>query len=122
MGLREKIRLDIEKNRRRIKELGPGLITGGADDDPAGIVTYTVVGATTGFTQLWLLLLSTPMLIAVQNMVARIAIVTGKRLPEITTAFYSKKLMVAMILVLALANILFDIGDDMAMDGIGRKA
>jgi Mn2+/Fe2+ NRAMP family transporter len=112
MGLREKIRLDIEKNRRRIKELGPGLITGGADDDPAGIVTYTVVGATTGFTQLWLLLLSTPMLIAVQNMVARIAIVTGKSLPEITTAFYSKKLTVAMILVLALANIL-TIGADL---------
>ena len=112
MGIREKIRQDIAKNRQRIKELGPGLITGGADDDPAGIVTYTVVGATTGFSQLWLLLLSTPMLIAVQNMVARIAIVTGKSLPEITTAFYSKKLTVFMITILAVANIL-TIGADL---------
>ncbi|WP_457595348.1 Nramp family divalent metal transporter, partial [Hydrogenimonas sp.] len=112
MSIKERIREDIEKNRKRIKELGPGLITGGADDDPAGIVTYTVVGATTGFSQLWLLLLSTPMLIAVQNMVARIAIVTGKSLPEITTAYYSKKLTVFMIMILAVANIL-TIGADL---------
>ncbi len=112
MSVTERIREDIAKNRKRIKELGPGLITGGADDDPAGIVTYTVVGATAGFSQLWLLLLSTPMLIAVQNIVARIAIVTQKSLPEITTAFYSKKLTVAMILLLAIANIL-TIGADL---------
>ena len=112
MPLRSKIRDEIAKNRQRIKDLGPGLITGGAGDDPAGIVTYTVVGATTGFTQLWLLLLSTPMLIAVQNIVARIAIVTGKSLPEITTAFYSRKLTVFMIMILAIANIL-TIGADL---------
>ena len=112
MTIKEKIRTDIDKNRARIKALGPGLITGGAGDDPAGIVTYTVVGATTGFSQLWLLLLSTPMLIAVQNMVARIAIVTGKSLPEITTAYYSRKLTIFMITVLAVANIL-TIGADL---------
>ena len=110
--LKEKIRFDISKNRERIKELGPGIITGGAGDDPAGIVTYTVVGATTGFSQLWLLLLSTPMMIAIQNMVARIAMVTGKSLPEITTAYYSKKLTVLMIMILTLANIL-TIGADL---------
>ena len=112
MNLKEKIRFDVAKNRERIKQLGPGLITGGAGDDPAGIVTYTIVGATTGFSQLWLLLLSTPMMIAIQNMVARIAIVTGKSLPEITTAFYSKKLTVLMIMILAIANIL-TIGADL---------
>ncbi len=112
MPLKIRIREEIAKNRQRIKALGPGLITGGAGDDPAGIVTYTVVGATTGFTQLWLLLLSTPMMIAIQNTVARIAIVTGKSLPEITTAFYSKKLTVMMVMVLALANIL-TIGADL---------
>ncbi len=106
------IRRQIAKNRSRIRKLGPGLITGGAGDDPAGIVTYTVVGATTGFSQLWLLLLSTPMMIAIQNTVAQIAIVTGKSLPEITTAFYSKKLSILMIMVLAVANIL-TIGADM---------
>ena len=112
MSLKIKIQDEIAKNRQRLKSLGPGLITGGAGDDPAGIVTYTVVGATTGFTQLWLLLLSTPMMIAIQNTVARIAIVTGKSLPEITTAFYSKKLTVFMIMILAVANIL-TIGADL---------
>ncbi|SFV68740.1 Manganese transport protein MntH [hydrothermal vent metagenome] len=112
MPIRETIRYEIAKNRSRIKKLGPGFITGGAGDDPAGIVTYTVVGATTGFSQLWLLLLSTPMMIAIQNTVAQIAIVTGKSLPEITTAFYSKKLSILMIMVLAVANIL-TIGADM---------
>ena len=110
--LRTKIREEIAKNRERIRKLGPGLITGGAGDDPAGIVTYTVVGATTGFSQLWLLLLSTPMMIAIQNAVARIAIVTGKSLPEITTAFYSKKMTVLMVMILAIANIL-TIGADL---------
>ncbi len=110
--LRTRIREDIARNRERIKKLGPGLITGGAGDDPAGIVTYTVVGAGTGYSLLWLLLLSTPMMIAIQNMAARIAIVTGKSLPEITTAFYSKRLTILMISILAMANIL-TIGADL---------
>ncbi len=112
ISLKERIRRDIEKNRQRIKELGPGIITGGAGDDPAGIVTYTIVGALTGFSQLWLLLLSTPMMVSIQDMVARIAIVTGKSLPEITTAYYSKKLAIFMIVILAVANIL-TIGADL---------
>ncbi len=110
--LRQKIKEDIKRNRGRIKSLGPGIITGGAGDDPAGIVTYTLVGATTGFSQLWLLLLSTPMMVAVQNSVARIAIVTGKSLPELTTAFYGRKITLVMILILAFANIL-TIGADL---------
>jgi Mn2+/Fe2+ NRAMP family transporter len=109
---KEKIKLDIEKNRERIKELGPGIITGGAGDDPAGIVTYTMVGATTGFSQLWLLLLSTPMMIGVQNTIVRIALVTGKSLPELTNAFYGKKITILMIVILAIANIL-TIGADL---------
>jgi len=112
MKLEEKIKADVEKNREKIKELGPGIITGGAGDDPAGIVTYTMVGITTGLSQLWLLLLSTPMMIAVQNMAATIAIVTGKSLPEITKAYYSKILTVFMVTILAVANIL-TIGADL---------
>lgn len=105
-SFKEKVKKDIEKNRERIKELGPGIITGSAGDDPAGIVTYMVVGATTGLTQLWLMFLSTPMLIAVQSTITKIALVSGKSLPELTTAFYSKKLTIFMILILAVANIL----------------
>ena len=110
--LREKIRSDVTRSRQHLKDLGPGLITGGAGDDPAGIVTYTIVGATTGFSQLWLLLLATPMMIAIQNLVARIALVTGKSLPEITKAYYSKKITVVMIMTLAIANLL-TIGADL---------
>ncbi|WP_024786669.1 MULTISPECIES: Nramp family divalent metal transporter [unclassified Lebetimonas] len=111
-NFKEKIKSDIAKNRERIKELGPGIITGGAGDDPAGIVTYTMVGATTGFSQLWLLLLSTPMMIGVQNTIVRIALVTGKSLPELTNAFYNKKVTIFMILILSVANIL-TIGADL---------
>jgi Mn2+/Fe2+ NRAMP family transporter len=112
MNLRQKIKQDIKRHRQKIKHLGPGIITGGAGDDPAGIVTYTVVGASTGFSQLWLLLLSTPMMISIQNMVARIAIVTGKSLPEIIIAYYSKKFTYFIIATLAIANIL-TIGADL---------
>jgi NRAMP (natural resistance-associated macrophage protein)-like metal ion transporter len=117
-NFREKVKADVAKNRQRIKELGPGIITGGAGDDPAGIVTYTMVGATTGFSQLWLLLLSTPMMIGVQNTITRIALVTGKSLPELTTAYYSKKLTIFMILILALANILTIGADTQALAAI----
>ncbi len=106
------VKEEIIKNRERIKELGPGIITGGAGDDPAGIVTYTAVGANTGFSLLWLMLLSTPMMIAVQDMAARIAIITGKSLPEIIRAFYSRKLSIFIVLLLAVANII-TIGADL---------
>ena len=103
---------DVKRNRQRIKELGPGIITGGAGDDPAGVVTYTAVGASTGFSLLWLLLLSTPMMIAVQDMAARVAVITGKSLPEIIRAFYSRKLSVFIVLSLSVANII-TIGADL---------
>ena len=103
---------EVRKNRQRVKELGPGIITGGAGDDPAGIVTYTTVGATTGFSLLWLMLLSTPMMVAVQDMAARLAIVTGKSLPEIIRGFYSKKAAAAVVLILAIANVI-TIGADL---------
>ncbi len=100
------------KKIKELKELGPGIITGGAGDDPAGILTYTIVGATTGFSQLWLMLLSTPMMIAVQDTAAKLALVTGKSLPEILSKYYSKKLTYFIVLSLAVANIL-TIGADL---------
>ncbi len=100
------------KKIKELKELGPGIITGGAGDDPAGILTYTIVGATTGFSQLWLMLLSTPMMIVVQDTAAKLALVTGKSLPEILSKYYSKKLTYFIVLSLAVANIL-TIGADL---------
>jgi NRAMP (natural resistance-associated macrophage protein)-like metal ion transporter len=62
---------------KRLLTLGPGLITGAADDDPSGISTYSVAGASTGFSMLWLALLTTPMMAVIQGMCARIGMVTG---------------------------------------------
>ncbi len=75
--------------RRWFDVLGPGLITGASDDDPSGISTYSVAGATAGFSMLWLVLITTPMMSVVQGMCARVGMVTGagfatnmrKRLP-----------------------------------------
>ena len=100
------------KIKEEIKELGPGIITGEAGDDPAGILTYTIVGATTGFSQLWLMLLSTPMMIAVQDTAAKLALITGKSLPEILNMYYSKRLTYFIVLSLVVANIL-TIGADL---------
>ena len=57
--------------------LGPGLITGAADDDPSGIATYSVTGAAFGYSTLWTALFSFPLMAAVQLMCARIGMVTG---------------------------------------------
>ena len=61
----------------RVRTLGPGLITGASDDDPSGISTYSVAGASTGLSMLWLALLTTPMMAVIQGMCARIGMVTG---------------------------------------------
>jgi Mn2+/Fe2+ NRAMP family transporter len=66
--------------RRYLHALGPGIITGQADNDPAGIATYSVVGASTGFSLLWLIVLAFPMLYAVEEMSARIGSATKRGL------------------------------------------
>src|SRR4030088_3368301 len=68
-----------EKNpvKRFFKVLGPGLITGASDDDPSGIGTYAVAGASLGFTTLWTALFSLPLMAAVQFTCARIGMVSG---------------------------------------------
>jgi Natural resistance-associated macrophage protein len=62
--------------RRLFSNLGPGLITGAADDDPSGISTYSVAGATFGYLPLWTALFSFPLMTAVQLMCARLGLVT----------------------------------------------
>jgi Mn2+/Fe2+ NRAMP family transporter len=59
-----------------LEELGPGLITGAADDDPSGISTYSVAGASFGYATLWTALLSFPLMAAIQLMCARLGMVT----------------------------------------------
>jgi len=66
--------------RHFFANLGPGLITGAADDDPSGISTYSVTGATFGYAPLWTALFTFPLMAAVQLMCARLGMVTGRGL------------------------------------------
>jgi len=107
------IRRDEKRFKKGLRRLGPGIITGGADNDPAGIVTYTTIGATTGFSLLWLLLLCTPMMIVAQDMAARIALVTKKGLSSVIKKNYGSKIAVTIMTILVVANIA-TIGADIA--------
>ncbi len=84
----------------------PGIVTGGADDDPSSVSTYSIVGATTGFSQLWLLLISTPLLISIQRMSARIGDVTRKGIITLIKENYSRKTAFFCVIALIAANLL----------------
>lgn len=93
--------------------LGPGLITGAADDDPSGISTYSVAGASLGYAPLWTALLSFPMMAAVQLMCARLGMVTGRGLAGVLRGRYPRWVLWGACLLLVVAN-LFNIGADLA--------
>jgi NRAMP (natural resistance-associated macrophage protein)-like metal ion transporter len=85
--------------------LGPGLIAGAADDDAGGIATYSIVGATTGYALSWLMLLSTPMLIVVQGICARLGNVTRKGLATLIKEKFGIGMAVFASLILVIANV-----------------
>jgi Mn2+/Fe2+ NRAMP family transporter len=97
---------------RWLRILGPGLITGAADDDPSGIGTYAQAGAAFGAGQLWLALYMLPMLIAVQEMCARIGLVTGKGIASVVKGQYSRSILVSTVMLVLIANTL-NIGADL---------
>jgi len=94
-----------------IKGLGPGLITGASDDDPSGIGTYSSVGAKFGFAILWMAAWLLPMMLAVQEVCARIGIVTNKGLAGVLLEHYRKRIVVLAVVLLIIANIV-NIGAD----------
>jgi Mn2+/Fe2+ NRAMP family transporter len=96
-----------------LKTLGPGLITGASDDDPSGIGTYSAVGSTYGLGLSWLAVYLLPMMIAVQETVARIGIVTQQGLAHVIGRRYGKRVLypiVGLLLVANTVNIGADIG------------
>jgi len=101
------------------RALGPGLITGAADDDPSGIVTYSMAGAQHGMALLWLAWITWPLMAAVQMMCARIAMVTGKGLGEVLTLKFPRAVVVVACCALFLANTI-NIAADLA--GMGDAA
>lgn len=87
-----------------LKSLGPGIITGAADDDPSGIATYSVAGAQLGTTLLWTALLTWPLMTAVQIMCARIGQVTGQGLAGNLKLKFPKWLLLAFVIALLIPN------------------
>lgn len=83
---------------------GPGVITGASDDDPSGIATYSITGAQTGYALLWTGLLSLPLNAAVQNMCARIGLVTGKGLAGVLRERYPRPVVMVLVMLLFVAN------------------
>jgi len=92
--------------------LGPGLTTGAADDDPSGIATYSQTGARWGFSLLWLAAFSFPLMAVIQEMCARIGLVTGRGLAGNIKRYYSKKVLYTVTALLFFANT-FNIGADL---------
>jgi NRAMP (natural resistance-associated macrophage protein)-like metal ion transporter len=98
--------------RRFFRRLGPGLITGAADDDPSGISTYSVTGAAFGYAPLWTALFSFPLMTAVQMMCARLGMVTGEGLAGVIRRHYPKWVLWCACILLVIANTV-NIGADL---------
>lgn len=98
--------------RRFFAELGPGLITGAADDDPSGISTYSVTGASFGYAPLWTALFSFPLMTSVQMMCARLGMVTGLGLAGVIRRRYSRWVLWGACSLLIVANVV-NIGADL---------
>src|SRR5678815_1433993 len=108
------------KIKKFFKALGPGLITGASDDDPSGIATYSQAGAKFGLATLWTALITFPLMAAIQEMCARIGIVTSQGLTTNIRNNYPKSILYLMILFTFPAVIL-NIGADIAgMGAVGN--
>ena len=102
--------------KETLKSLGPGLITGASDDDPSGIATFSQAGAQFGFGMLWMALFQYPMMTVIQEMCARIGLVTGSGLGRILKKKYSKKILIPLSGLVLIANTI-NIGADIAAMG-----
>ena len=101
---------------RLLKSLGPGLVTGAADDDPSGIATYSQVGAQFGYGLAWTMLFSFPLMAVIQAIAARIGCVTGYGIAHNLRRHYSAWLLRAVVLLLLIANVI-NLGADLGAMG-----
>ena len=99
-----------------LRLLGPGLVTGAADDDPSGIATYSQAGAQFGYGLLWTVFLTTPFMIAIQLVSAQIGRVTGKGLAANVMELAPRWLVLALVFLLVVANT-FNIAADIVAMG-----
>ncbi|HSW80417.1 MAG TPA: Nramp family divalent metal transporter [Candidatus Saccharimonadales bacterium] len=110
----------IKKGRDYWRNLGPGLTTGASDDDPSGIATYSQAGAQFGFHMLWLAAFTFPLMSVVQEMCARIGLVTGRGLAGNIRKVYSRRMLNICAILLFGANA-FNIGADLGAMAQGVK-
>jgi NRAMP (natural resistance-associated macrophage protein)-like metal ion transporter len=108
------------KDNATLKALGPGLITGAADDDPSGIATYSQAGAQFGFNTLWTLVLTYPFMVGIQLVSARIGRVTGRGLAANIRRAYSPWLLYSVVMLLLVANVINIAADIAAMGEAAR--
>src|SRR3989344_3044429 len=113
----KKIREEIEEYWA---ELGPGLTTGAADDDPSGIATYSEAGAKYGLQLIWVALFTYPFMAVVQEMCARIGLVSGRGLAANIRCHYSPTALYAATALLFLANVL-NIAADLGAKAAGTR-
>jgi NRAMP (natural resistance-associated macrophage protein)-like metal ion transporter len=102
--------------RTFLRSLGPGLITGAADDDPSGIGTHSQVGAEFGYGLSWTFVLSFPLMVAIQQVAAEIGCVTGAGIARNLRRHYPRAVLYAMVLLLLVANII-NLGADLSAMG-----
>lgn len=103
----------MKKLKKFLGRLGPGLVTGAADDDPSGIATYAIAGAQFGFQLLWTAWLTFPLMTAVQEMCARIGLVARTGLASVIKTNYPRPLLWVATALILIANI-FNIGADLS--------
>ncbi len=103
-----------ERIKKIFKKVGPGFVTGAADDDPSGIATYSIAGAKFGYGMTWLALFLLPAMISIQEMCGRVGMTTGRGLAGILKKFSSKKVMWFAVGLLAFANVI-NIGADLGI-------
>jgi NRAMP (natural resistance-associated macrophage protein)-like metal ion transporter len=101
--------------QRGLRQLGPGLITGAADDDPSGIATYSQAGAQFGFSMLWTVVVTLPLMVAIQIVSARIGYVTRRGLAANIKASFPRAVLLAVVGMLLGANTLNVAADIAAM-------
>jgi NRAMP (natural resistance-associated macrophage protein)-like metal ion transporter len=115
----KRMRGALDRVDRFFRDLGPGLITGCADDDPSGISTYSIAGATFGYATLWTALISFPLMTAIQMMCGRLGMVTGRGLASAIRQHYPRWVLLGACLLLVTANVV-NISADLA--GMGEAA
>ncbi len=115
-----RLRGSPRKHIHFLLRLGPGLITGAADDDPSGIATYSQVGAQFGMGMLWTMLFSFPLMAAMQEICGRLGRITGAGIAENLRKNYPKPVLYGLVSLFCVANI-FNLGADVTAMGAAAQ-